>query len=400
MNGGIAGPASAGGFYGVTGRLEAAPSAVGGTGGGGSEAGGGGGAVSPEFRAALGRIEASPGASARLEDIERLLKPENPAETALLRSAAAAMRDRECGRRMVLRALIEFSSACGNDCRYCGLRSGNRNAERYRLDAERVLESARLARKAGIRTIVLQSGEDGRNAEWIASLLRKIKEIDDFAVTLSVGERAREDYALWKEAGADRFLLRVETTDAALYASIHENRTVETRLRCLDDLRELSYQVGSGVMIGFPGQTLAHLARDIAFFGEKDFDMIGIGPFIPHPDTPFRDAPAGSVELTLNAVAVTRLVVKNSWLPATTALGSMDRDYRVDALRAGANVVMPNYTPASEKKKYEIYPGKRCVTEGTGACAGCMEGLAAAAGLELDKTRADSVKMYGLGGKA
>ena len=215
-----------------------------------------------------------------------------------------------------------------------------------------------------------------------------------------MGERSREDYALWKEAGADRFLLRVETTDPELYASIHENRTVETRLRCLSDLRSLGYQVGSGVMVGFPGQTLSHLARDIAFFGKKDFDMIGIGPFIPHPETPFRDASAGAVDLTLNAVAVTRLVVKNSWLPATTALGSMDRDYRIDALKAGANVVMPNYTPASEKKKYEIYPGKRCVTEGTGACAGCMEGLAAAAGLELDKGRADSVKMFGLGGKA
>ena len=136
------------------------------------------------------------------------------------------------------------------------------------------------------------------------------------------------------------------------------------------------YAIRSYYVIGFPGQTLAHLARDIAFFGQKDFDMIGIGPFIPHPDTPFRGSPAGSADLTLNAVAVTRLVTKNAWLPATTALGSMDRDYRADALKAGANVVMPNYTPASEKKKYEIYPGKRCVTEGTGACAGCMEGLA------------------------
>lgn len=359
--------------------------------------------ITPEFLATLERVESTTGpalqASGGAADIERLLSPATPAETALLRCKAAAMRDRECGRRMVLRALIEFSSACGNDCKYCGLRAANRNAERYRLDMENVLKSATLAHKAGIRTIVLQSGEDNRDAEWIAELLRKIKELDDFAITLSVGERPEKDYALWKDAGADRFLLRVETCDPKLYASIHENRTVETRLRCLDDLRELGYQVGSGVMVGFPGQTITHLARDIAFFGERDFDMIGIGPFIPHPETPFRDAPAGSVELTLNAVAVTRLVTKNAWLPATTALGSMDRDYRIDALKAGANVVMPNYTPASEKKKYEIYPGKRCVTEGTGACAGCMEGLAAAAGLELDKSRADSLKMYGVTGR-
>ena len=362
--------------------------------------GDGGESVSPGYLAALERVAATAGDRVDPADIETLLAPGTAEETALLRARAAAMRDRECGRRMVLRALIEFSSACGNDCKYCGLRAGNGGAERYRLERDEILASARLAQKRGIKTIVLQSGEDNRSAEWIADALRGIKEIDDFAITLSVGEREREDYALWKEAGADRFLLRVETTDPALYAAIHEKRTVDTRLRCLTDLRELGYQVGSGVMVGFPGQTLAHLARDIAFFGTADFDMIGIGPFIPHPDTPFRNAPAGSVGLTLNAVAVTRLVVKNSWLPATTALGSMDRDYRVDALKAGANVVMPNYTPASEKRKYEIYPGKRCVTEGTGACALCMEGLAAAAGLDLDLSRADSVKMYGIAGKA
>jgi biotin synthase len=150
--------------------------------------------------------------------------------------------------------------------------------------------------------------------------------------------------------------------------------------------------VGSGIMVGVPGQTLEHIARDIIFFRDRDFDMIGIGPFIPHPDTILKNEKGGSLDLTLKTVALTRIVTRNAWMPATTAVGSLDRDYRVDALKAGANVVMPNYTPADFKRKYEIYPGKRCITEQTGACAGCMEGLASRAGLALDLSRADSLK--------
>ncbi len=327
-----------------------------------------------------------------LADLELILAATDPDETALLDRTAAAIRDAECGRRMVLRGLVEFSSACANDCRYCGLNRNNRNAERYRLTKEEILECADMIADSDIRTIVLQSGEDRAPAGFLAEVVREIKARHDMAITLSAGERPREDFALWKEAGADRYLMRVESSSPELYASLHEGRTLETRLRCLDDLQELGFQTGSGIMVGPPGQTLAHIARDIAFFSTRDFDMIGIGPFIPHPDTPFRAEPAGSVRLTLSVVALTRVVTRNSWLPATTALGSMDRDYRVDALRAGANVVMPNFSPVSVKKKYEIYPGKRCLTERTGACAGCMEGLARAAGLELDRSRADSLK--------
>ena len=327
-----------------------------------------------------------------LADLELILAATDPDETALLDRTAAAIRDAECGRRMVLRGLVEFSSACANDCRYCGLNRNNRNAERYRLTKEEILECADMIADSDIRTIVLQSGEDRAPAGFLAEVVREIKARHDMAITLSAGERPREDFALWKEAGADRYLMRVESSSPELYASLHEGRTLETRLRCLDDLQELGFQTGSGTMVGPPGQTLAHIARDIAFFSTRDFDMIGIGPFIPHPDTPFRAEPSGSVRLTLSVVALTRVVTRNSWLPATTALGSMDRDYRVDALRAGANVVMPNFSPVSVKKKYEIYPGKRCLTERTGACAGCMEGLARAAGLELDRSRADSLK--------
>lgn len=327
-----------------------------------------------------------------LKDLEFLLAAEEAEEKEALYRRATRVRDERCGKRMVLRGLIEFSSYCGNTCRYCGLNRNNAKAERYRLSRGEILESARLVRDAGIRTVVLQSGEDGFSAASLADIINEIKELDDMAVTLSVGERSREDYELWKEAGADRYLIRVESSDPALYSSLHEGRSLETRIGCIDTLRELGYQTGSGFMVGPPGQTLAHIAGDILFLAERDFDMIGIGPFIPHPDTPFRDASAGTAELTLNAVACARIACGNAWIPATTALGSLDRDYRVDALRAGANVVMPNFSPAEVKKKYGIYPGKRCITENTGACANCMERLASLAGLELDRSRADTLK--------
>ncbi len=352
----------------------------------------------PPAREATNRREQNPREPISTRDpsvattLEFLLAPSTPDERALLRARAAEIRDAECGARMVLRGLIEFSSRCRNTCLYCGLNRDNASAERYTLTADEILESAALIARAGIRTAVLQSGEDGAKAEWLAEIIREIKARHDMAITLSVGERSREDYALWKRAGADRYLLRVESSSPELYASLHVGRSLETRLRCLDDLRELGYQVGSGIMIGPPGQTPWHIARDVIFFSERDFDMIGMGPFIPHPATPFRDRSAGGVDLTLDALALTRIVTRDSWLPATTALGSMDRDYRVDALKAGANVVMPNFSPVGAKKKYEIYPGKKCVSEATGACAHCMEGLAMAAGLAADYSRADSLK--------
>lgn len=352
-----------------------------------------------DFSATLARVvahaipaQAPAKQSASARDLEYLLAAESPDELDALYREASRIRDERCGARMVLRGLIEFSSCCKNDCQYCGLNRTNKNAERYRLTKDEILESAALVHKAGIRTVVLQSGEDDCDAEWLADIVREIKNRYDMAITLSVGERPREDYALWKEAGADRFLMRVESSDSDLYASLHRGRTLDTRLRALDDLQSLGYQTGSGIMVGPPGQTLAHIARDILFFASRDFDMIGIGPFIPHPDTPFRDERAGTVALTLKTVALTRIVTGNAWLPATTALGSLDRDYRVDALRAGANVVMPNFSPVSVKRKYEIYPGKRCISEHTGACAGCMGRLAQQAGLALDYARADSLK--------
>lgn len=362
--------------------------------------------IRPEFTDSLKRIieygkikarretTSDDDAAIALADLELLLNVADPDETGALFAEAARVRDESCGRRMALRGLVEFSSYCGNTCLYCGLNRTNGNLERYRLSADDILESAQLVADAGIKTIVLQSGEDGVDAHWIAGVVREIKTRYDMAITLSVGERPRSDYAIWKDAGADRYLLRIESSDAELYASLHRGRTLATRLRCVDDLLGLGYQTGSGIMVGPPGQTTRHIARDILFFAERDFDMIGIGPFIPHPETPFRDARAGDVQLTLKTVALTRLANRNAWIPATTALGSMDKDYRIDALKDGANVVMPNFSPSQVKKKYEIYPGKRCVGESAGACAGCMSGLAMAAGLEIDYSRADSLKEF------
>lgn len=321
-----------------------------------------------------------------------LLEPKTLDDTNLLRSTAKKIRDDECGNRLILRGLVEFSSFCQNTCLYCGLNRTNTNAVRYRLSKEEILEAAGNIQKCGISTIVLQSGEDKAPAPWLADIISKIKKEYPIAVTLSVGERKSEDFALWKVAGADRYLMRVETSNTQLYKNLHDERNLETRIACLKILREQNWQVGSGIMIGPPGQIIQHIAEDILFFAQENFDMIGIGPFIPHPDTAFHGAKRGNIELSLNSVALTRIITRNTWLPATTAIASLEKDYRLEALNAGANVIMPNFTPERVRKNYEIYPGKHCFKEATTHCIEDMEELATRAGLTLDLCRADSLK--------
>jgi biotin synthase len=212
------------------------------------------------------------------------------------------------------------------------------------------------------------------------------------AVTLSVGERARQDYKLWSQKGADRYLLKIETTDKVLYESLHPGMSFDNRINCLRDLKDLGYQTGSGIIIGLKGQTFVSIARDILFFKDWDLDMIGIGPFIPHQATELGGELPGSAELTIKTVALTRIVTKNALLPATTALGSLGKDFRVDALKAGANVLMPNFTPLRYRKLYEIYPGKKCIDEPVGACPSCMETLARSIGRRIDYSKGDSFK--------
>ena len=276
----------------------------------------------------------------------------------LLMAAADEVRHNAVGDEVHLRAIIEFSNYCRQHCTYCGLRADNREIGRYRLTPEQILETAAAAAEAGYRTLVLQSGEDmAISAETIANLTREIKKMG-VAVTLSCGERSYEVYKLWREAGADRYLIKQETADAALNRCIRPGNTLYGRLQCQHWLKDLGYQVGSGCMIGIPGQTVDTLARDLRLMKEMRIDMSGMGPFIPHPQTPLRTGTTGSVSMTLKMLATARLYMPWMLLPATTSLASLHPQGRELALRAGANVIMPNVSPEEFRSLYQIYPGK------------------------------------------
>ena len=325
------------------------------------------------------------------EDLEFLLAREKPQELEEIFNFADQVRKQFMGDGILLRGLVEFSNHCRNSCFYCGLNKNNQELERYRLGKEEILSCVEKLNSSGIKTVVLQSGEeDDLDPLWLKSVIEMIKAEFEIAVTISVGERTKEEYRIWRDAGADRYLLKIESSNKELYDSLHSGMNFENRLRCLRNLRELGYQVGCGNMIGLKGQTLKILAEDILFFKEQNFDMIGIGPFIPHPQTRLGSQKKGEVELTLKVLALTRIVTKNAHLPATTALGSLEEDFRIKGLKAGANVLMPNFTPLKYKKLYEIYPGKRCITEPTGACASDMEELARSFGRYIDYSRGDS----------
>ena len=273
-------------------------------------------------------------------------------------AAADRVRKKYVGDAVHLRGLIEFSNICRCFCMYCGLRCENKNAERYRLTEDEIVETARKAAEAGYRTIVLQSGEDAWfSAERMSSVIRRVKAFD-VAVTLSVGERPFEDYKAFKNAGADRYLLRIETSDKALYESVHPHMSFENRVRCLKDLKTLGYEVGTGCLVGLPHQTSRHLAKDILFFKEIEADMIGIGPYIPHPQTPLRNEKGGDLIQAVKVMALTRLLLPTINIPATTAMETLAPNGQAKALQSGANVIMPNVADPSVRKKYEIYPGK------------------------------------------
>ncbi len=331
-----------------------------------------------------------------VEDLEYCLGLTDQEELQLLFGHADRLRQEHCGNGILLRGLIEFSNHCRNTCFYCGLNKHNKALERYRLSEREIIDSVKQLYACGIRTVVLQSGEDEKlNPLWMEYLIVEIKSrFPGIAVTLSVGERSRQDYADWKRAGADRYLLKIETSNKKLYESLHTDMSFDNRLRCLKDLKELGYQVGSGIMVGLKGQTLRDIARDILFFKDNEFDMIGIGPFIPHKKTRLADQKHGDVQLVLKTVALTRMVTKYAHLPATTALGSLGDDYRVWGLRAGANVLMPNFTPQPYRRLYEIYPGKRCIDEPSGSCSSCMELMADSIGRTIDYSRGDTLVKY------
>jgi biotin synthase len=288
--------------------------------------------------------------------IIKILSEDDP--SALLAEADEARRN-YIGDEVYLRGIIEFSNYCIQDCHYCGLGCNNNKLERYRMSDDEILAVARDILNSGIGTVVLQSGEDTfYSTQKIVSLIKRIKDETGLVITLSTGEWPLKAFELFKEAGADRYLLKHETSDSNLYKQIKSGGDQSYRIKCLKHLKTLGFETGSGVMVGLPGQTLESLAEDIMMFRELDIDMIGIGPFIPHPDTLLAGNPAGSPELVLKMIAITRIVTRNTNIPATTALTTIDPKNRVRSLMAGANVIMPDFTPAKYRKLYEIYPGK------------------------------------------
>ena len=303
-------------------------------------------------------------------EIVRLLADEQN-EPALLKRADR-IRKKYVGDAIHLRGLIEFSNICRNNCLYCGIRRGNGKVARYRMKEDELIETARRAAALGFKTVVMQSGEDMYyTQEKMCRIIEAIKKFD-VAVTLSLGERSYGDYKAFREAGADRYLMRIETTDKDLYHRIDPGMSWQHRYECLLMIKELGYELGSGIMVGLPGQSLESIAADLMFLRRLGVDMAGIGPFIPHPETPLAGEPGGSLHLALRTMAIMRLLLPDINIPATTAMESLHPDGRMMALLGGANVVMPNVTEGEYRKLYELYPGKICVNDTPVHCRSCI----------------------------
>ena len=272
--------------------------------------------------------------------------------------SADEVRKKYKGNSIHIRGLVEHSNICKRNCYYCGLRCENKEIKRYRLTSEEIKECGQYAVELGYKTIVLQSGEDDYfDADKICKIIKELKKYN-LAVTLSIGERTFEEYKAFKDSGADRYLLRIETTDETLYKQLHPNMSFKNRLKCLKDLKQLGYETGTGCLVGLPNQTIESLANDILFFKELNADMIGIGPFIPHPNTPLANHKINNFNLSIRVMAITRLLLPDINIPATTAMETLNKNGHIIALQSGANVLMLNITPQTYKKNYEIYPDK------------------------------------------
>lgn len=299
--------------------------------------------------------------------------------------AADRVREKYMGDEVHLRGIIEFSNICKRDCLYCGLRKSNDNIKRYRLMPDEIIDLAKKAVGYGYKSIVLQSGEDPYyTVDILKYIISSIKKLN-IAITLSLGERSLEEYKAYKESDADRYLLRIETTNKKLYEDLDPGMIHENRKRCLRDLKYLGYEVGTGNLVGLPNQTIESIADDILFFKEIDADMIGLGPFIPNEDTPLRDFKADNFTMSLKVMALVRLLLPDSNVPATTAMESLNRNGRIIALSSGANVVMPNITEGEYRKLYAIYPGKICINDTPNQCWNCINGKIASIGRTVSK---------------
>lgn len=303
-------------------------------------------------------------------EITALLKDEIHQQA--LFDKADSVRKQYVGDAVHLRGLIEFSNICRNNCLYCGIRRGNAQVCRYRMTEEEVIETARKAVNLGFKTIVMQSGEDMYyDASRMCRIIEAIKKFD-IAVTLSIGERTYAEYKAFRNAGADRYLMRIETTDKELYHKLDPEMSWQHRYECLLALKELGYELGSGIMVGLPEQSIESIAEDLLFLKELEVDMAGIGPFIPHPQTPLAKEKGGTLNLALRTMAVMRLLLPDINIPATTAMESLAPNGRILALQAGANVVMPNVTDREYCKLYELYPNKACMNDTPAHCRSCI----------------------------
>lgn len=326
------------------------------------------------------------------EALLSLIRCETPETEEYLAQTAAAVRQKHYGKDVYIRGLIEFTNYCKNDCLYCGIRRSNQKAQRYRLSEEDILECCRHGYELGFRTFVLQGGEDPYfTRERMVRIVSSIKQkFPDCALTLSVGEKSREEYEAYFAAGADRYLLRHETACPCHYAKLHPAElTLAERMRCISDLKEIGFQTGIGFMVGSPFQTPQNILQDLRYIQSLRPEMVGIGPFIPHKDTPFCDEPAGTARQTLRLLAIIRLMLPTVLLPATTALGTVSGDGRVRGMQFGANVVMPNLSPLSVRKKYMLYDNKIATGEEAAESVHLLRKTMSAIGYQVVTARGD-----------
>lgn len=328
--------------------------------------------------------------SLEYEEIVSLIKDNSFNE--YLYQKADEVRKQYVGDEVHLRGLIEFSNVCKRSCKYCGLQKENKLIKRYAMTPDEIYQTAKHAVSLGYKTLVLQSGEsEVYPIEKLIELIRKIKLLN-VAITLSIGEKNEDEYRMLKQAGADRYLLRIETTSPSLYRKLHPEMSLLKRKACLMFLKEHGFETGTGNLVGLPGQTAESLAYDILFFKELDADMVGLGPFIPNPDTPLRDEVGGTFEKALKIMAITRLLMPDINIPATTAMETLNPNGRIIALQSGANVVMPNVNAVEYRTKYELYPNKKCVNEDADKCRNCIEAKIKSIGRTISTTKGFRIK--------
>lgn len=349
--------------------------------------------MNEEIKSTINKVKQSRNIS--LQQLKLLLETNDDESIRFMREEAVKVCQKTYGNQVFIRGLIEFTNFCKNDCYYCGIRRSNSHADRYRLTKEQMLDCCANGYELGFRTFVLQGGEDGYfTDDKICDLVSVIKEkYPDCAVTLSIGEKSKESYKRYFDAGADRYLLRHETADEAHYKKLHpEEMSLSHRKQCLWDLKEIGYQVGCGFMVGSPGQTVETLYEDLQFIRELQPHMVGIGPFISQKDTPFADKASGTMEQTLKLLAIIRLIQPHVLLPATTALGTIHPKGRELGILSGANVVMPNLSPVNVREKYKLYDNKICTGDEAAECRYCMENRMKSIGYEVAVSRGDYIE--------